>query len=122
MRLLALLVALLSLVVLLAALVLAGPHSDVPGQPVTSLLAALAALTGGGALTRALWRRRRGAAWGLPLWAAGVGAAVAGVALTIASPSERAEAGPALLAGLGGWALASVLLTRYVRRRVAAPG
>ena len=120
MRLLACFVALLTLVTVLALLALAGPHSDVPGQPTTSLVAALLALGGGGALARALWRRGPGAAWGLPLWAASLAVVVLGLAYYIASPAERVEARPALLLGLTTWALATVGLTRYVRRRVTA--
>ena len=122
MRLLSLFVGLLSLVMVLAALLLAGPHTDIPGQPTTSIVATLAVIIAGGALARALWRRRPGAAWGLPLWAGGVAIVVLGLTATIASPAEWVEARPALVVGLALWMLVVLLATRYVRRRVSTAG
>lgn len=121
-RLLSLVVALLSFVMVLAALLLAGPHSDIPGQPTTSIVVALVVIIAAGALVRALWRRRPGAAWGLPLWAGGVAIVVLGLTATIASPAEWPEARPALAVGLALWGLIALLARRYVRRRVSASG
>ena len=121
-RLLSLVVGLLSFVIVLAALLLAGPHTDIPGQPTTSIVATLVVIIAGGALVRALWRRRPGAAWGLPLWAGGVAIVVLGLTATIASPAEWVEAWPALAVGLALWGLIALLATRYVRRRVSAAG
>jgi hypothetical protein len=122
MRLLSLLVGFFSFSVALTALLLSGPHSDIPGQPPTSIILALVAINGGGALARALWRRRPGAAWGLPLWAGGVALVLLGLTAAIASPAEQVQARPALLVGLALWTLLTLLATRYVRRRVTAAG
>jgi hypothetical protein len=103
-RWLACLVAFLSLAQLLTALALLGPHSDVRGQPVTSVVVILAALAGL-ALARALWRRRADLGSGLALWGTGVGAWALGLTLTISSPDERREAVPALAFGLAVWAM-----------------
>ena len=104
MRWLACLVAFFSLGQLLTALALLGPHSDVPGQPFTSVFVMLAAL-GGLALARALWRQRANLGRGLALWGMGLGAWALGLTLTVASPSERREAVPALALGLAVWAV-----------------
>jgi hypothetical protein len=119
-RALAVFVGWLSLGQLLSALVLLGPHSDVPGRPASNGLVLALALAGF-ALARALWRRRPSAARALPLWAAGVALWAVGLALSVASPAEwRAEVGPALATALPVWAVGAWLATRYVRRRAGA--
>lgn len=119
MRWLACLVAFVSLGQLLTALALLGPHSDVPGQPVTSVSVILAAL-GGFALARALWRQRANLGWVVALWGTGVGAWALGLTLTVASPSERREAVPALAVGLAVWAVFIWAAARGVGRRAAS--
>jgi hypothetical protein len=117
-RAIALLVGSVSLVQLLSGLLFLGPHSDMPGRPVSNAVLLGAAL-GGLALAWALWRRRaRAAARGLPLWAAGVAIWVVGLALVIASPVEwREEAVPTLAVALPIWVGCAWLIIRYVRRR-----
>lgn len=119
MRWLACLVACFSLGQLLTALALLGPHSDVPGQPVTSVFVILAAL-GGLALARALWRQRANPGWVLALWGTGVGAWALGLTLIVASPNERREAVPALAVGLAVWAVFIWAAARRVGRRAAS--
>ena len=119
MRGLACLVAFFSLCQLLTALAFLGPHSDVPGQPVTSMFVMLVAL-GGLVLARAMWRQRADLGPGLALWGTGMGAWALGLTLTVASPDERREAVPALAVGLAVWAVFLWAAVRRIRRRAAS--
>ena len=98
------------------ALVLAGPHSDVPGQPWTSYAVVLVALAGFG-LARAIWRRRAQAGRWLVWWAIWTATWVVGVILIISSAAERRDALLPLAVGLPLWGLAMRAAARYVRRQ-----
>ena len=120
-RSLALLVAVITLVQLAASFILVGPHSDMPGQPFTSLLVVVVVLAGF-VLAGALWRRRAAAATWLPVWGAALLAFALVLMLVISSPTERAEAWPAFAVGAPVWAFVVWRLTGWVRRRTAASG
>ena len=117
MRSLAFVVGLLSFGQCASAVLFAGPHSDVPGQPWTSIGIVLAAVAGF-ALARALWTRRPRAGRGVPAWGAGVALWVVGLTWTLASADEWRAARPALALGLVLWAAVMLGATHYVRRRL----
>jgi hypothetical protein len=96
------------------ALVLAGPHSDVPGQPWTSYAVVLVALASLG-LARAVWRRRAQAGRWLVWWAIWTASLVVGLVLVISSPAERRDALLPLAVGLPLWGLVMRSAARYVR-------
>lgn len=120
MRLLALLVALLSLGQCASGVVLLGPHSDLPGQP-WSGLAIVGMAVAGLALAVALWRRRAVASVGVPVWGAGVVLWAGCLVLVVASAAERRDALVALAVGGCAWGVVMWGAARAVRRDVGAP-
>lgn len=119
MRSLALAVALVTLLQLVASFILVGPHSDMPGQPYSSV-AVVALVLGGFVLAGALWRRRPAAARWLPAWGVGLLAFALAIMLVMSSPTERREAWPAFAVATPLWAVVVWQLARWVRRRTAA--
>ena len=99
------------------ALALAGPHSDVPGQPWTSYAVMLVALAGL-LLARAVWRRRPQAGRWLVWWGIWTATWVVAVVWIISSSTERRDALLPLAVGLPVWGLAMRAAARYVRRQV----
>ena len=108
-------VAWLSFGLLPIALVLAGPHTDLPLQPLPSLLGLGASMLGF-ILARQLWRLRASAARLLLVWVAFV---VSFIAFwpAIASPgSERRGAVVGVLLAFGAVTMATIALRRYLAR------
>ena len=95
------------------ALILAGPHSDLPLQPLPVLLG-LAASFVGFVLARQLWRLRATAARLLPIW---IGLVLSFVAFwpAIASPGrERRGAVVGVLMAFGAAGVVTLALRRYI--------
>jgi hypothetical protein len=106
-------IAWLSFGLLPLALVLAGPHSDLPLQPLPTLLG-LAASVLGFVLARQLWRLRATAARLLLIWIALV-LSFGAFWPAIASPgSERRGAVVGVLMAFGAAAVVTAALRRYV--------
>lgn len=119
MRLLALLVDWLSVGPIVSALLLLGPHADLPA-PLPQLAMLMLGVFGLG-LARQLWRCDPRAATRLPWWGAGMLAWAAALTWVVGSASERREAAPALVVGAIIWIVALRASARLVRRRTAAP-
>lgn len=110
---LSIVVAWLSFGLLPIALVLAGPHTDLPLQPLPSLLGLGASLLGF-VLARQLWRLRASASRLLLVWVAMVLSFVAFWPAMASPGSERRGAVVGVLMGFGAALVAAFALRRYV--------